>query len=237
MKLVLVIPCFNEAANLPLLVPRCVALTEVCDARVILVDNGSSDETPQVLDALLGKHDHVSSVRVDVNRGYGHGILAGLKASKGDVVGWTHADMQTDPMDASVGLQKFREADDPARLFVKGKRYGRPAGDQLFTIGMSVFESLLLRTWLWDINAQPTLMPRRVFDAWNDPPDDFALDLFAYHFARSNGCSVVRYPVKFGERAHGSSHWNVDCRAKVKFIRRTIDYSFRLRGNLSNTGE
>jgi hypothetical protein len=61
-----------------------------------------------------------------------------------------------------------------------------------------------------------------------DPPHDFSLDLYAYHLARKRGLRVCRFPVKFGDRAHGVSHWNIDWKAKQKFIRRTIAYSLRL---------
>jgi glycosyltransferase involved in cell wall biosynthesis len=233
MKLSLVIPCYNEARNLPLLLPRCAAVAAGGDAEVVLVDNGSSDDTPALLAELLPRFPGVRSVRVPVNQGYGFGILSGLRAAEGRILGWTHADMQTDPMDALTGLASFDRAADPERLFVKGRRYGRPAADVAFTIGMSVFETALLRTRLWDINAQPTLFPRSFFEQWRNPPFDFSLDLYAYHQARCAGLAVERFPVLFGERAHGVSHWNVSWKAKMKFIRRTVAFSLELRQRLA----
>ena len=53
MKFSLVIPCYNEAANLPLLLARCKELTRHGDVEVILVDNGSTDNSPEVLLGLL----------------------------------------------------------------------------------------------------------------------------------------------------------------------------------------
>jgi glycosyltransferase involved in cell wall biosynthesis len=229
MKLSLVIPCYNEAKNLPLLLARCSALAAARpDVEVVLVDNGSRDDTPAHL-RHLASYPGCRSVRVEVNQGYGFGILSGLRAAKGEVLAWTHADMQTDPMDALRGLSIFEASAQPDRLFVKGRRYGRTAADVVFTVGMSVFESALLGRAMWDINAQPTMFHRRVFEAWVSPPHDFALDLFAYYSAKRAGLEVDRFPVRFGERAHGSSHWNVNWAAKIKFIRRTMDYSFRLR--------
>lgn len=234
MKLSLVIPCYNEAKNLPLLLGRCAALTAArSETEVLLVDNGSRDDSPAVFANLLPQHPGCRSVRVDVNQGYGYGILAGLRAAEGDILAWTHADMQTDPMDALKGLAFFEAAATPRSLFVKGQRHGRPLADVAFTIGMSMFETLLLRHAMWDINAQPTMFHRTFFAGWRDPPHDFALDLFAYYGAKSGGLAVQRFPVQFGERAHGVSHWNVNFAAKMKFIRRTMDYSFRLRRKLS----
>jgi len=231
-KLSLIIPCYNEAANLPLLLERCKAFAAEPEIEVVLVDNGSTDGTPLLLLDLLRSYPGCRTVRVEKNQGYGFGVLAGLKAAKGNILGWTHADMQTDPQDALRGLVLFdRHGLD---IFVKGQRYGRPLADVVFTFGMSAFETLLLRKPLWDINAQPTMFSRRFFESWHSAPDDFALDLYAYHQAQTQGLKVARFPVRFGERAHGVSHWNVNWVAKWKFIRRTIDFSLQLKKNIAS---
>jgi putative flippase GtrA len=240
-RLSLVIPCYNEVRNLPLLVQRLQATFLSDDAEVILVDNGSTDGSAAVLNQLLAGQTRIRSVRVEHNRGYGFGILSGLRAARGRILGWTHADMQTDPADALRGLALFDEASsdaataastgaaDAATLFVKGRRRGRPAADVAFTVGMSLFETVLMGRRMWDINAQPTLFPREFFERWQQPPHDFALDLYAYYESTRHGLRVRRIPVHFGERAHGSSHWNVNWRAKLRFIKRTVDFSLRLR--------
>lgn len=230
MKFSLVIPCYNEAANLPLLLERCKKLTETPDVEVILVDNGSTDNSTAVLKELLPRYPGCRSVRVEVNQGYGFGILSGLKAAQGEILGWTHADMQTDPQDALQGLALFEQHG--LASFVKGRRYGRPLADVVFTMGMSFFETLLLGKPMWDINAQPTMFTKSFFETWSDPPFDFSLDLFAYYQALQSGLKVYRFPVKFGERAHGVSHWNVNWAAKRKFIKRTVDFSLELRKRL-----
>lgn len=229
-KFSLVIPCYNEAANLPLFLERCKLLAAKPDVEVLLVDNGSTDGTSAVLKKLLPKFKGCRSIRVEKNQGYGFGILSGLKAANGEILGWTHADMQTDPLDVLLGLELFEKYGDD--IFVKGRRYGRPFMDVVFTVGMSVFETILLMRPMWDINAQPTMFSRKFFETWTAPPDDFALDLYAYYLARSRGLNVHRFSVKFGERAHGISHWNINWAAKRKFISRTIDFSIELRRNL-----
>lgn len=231
MKFSLVIPCYNEAANLPLLLDRCKEIIQHAGIEVILVDNGSTDDSPQVLTKLLPQYLGCRSVRVEKNIGYGFGILSGLNAAKGDILGWTHADMQTDPKDALHGLALFEKHG--SNIFVKGRRYGRPIADVVFTLGMSIFETLLLRKPLWDINAQPTMFSRHFFQTWQNAPYDFSLDLYCYYQARCKDLNIHRFPVKFGERAHGVSHWNVNWAAKRKFIRRTVDFSLQLRKNLN----
>jgi glycosyltransferase involved in cell wall biosynthesis len=227
MKLSLIIPCYNESANIPLLLERCHKLKMNPDIEVILVDNGSTDNTADVLSQLLPSYTNCRSIPVNVNQGYGFGILSGLKAAKGEIIGWTHADMQTDPIDVLKGIELFEQYG--SNIFVKGRRYGRPLIDVLFTIGMSFFETLLLRKPLWDINAQPTLFSKDFFDTWKNPPHDFSLDLYAYYLALSQKLKIYRFPVLFAERAYGVSHWNVNWIAKWKFIKRTVSFSLNLR--------
>ena len=230
MRFSLVIPCFNEAQNIPLLLERCASITKPGEIEVILVDNGSSDDSQDVLSKVLKDYPGCRSIRVEVNRGYGYGILAGLRAANGAILGWTHADMQTDPIDSLVGLEYFEQYG--GDLFCKGKRFGRPMSDVFFTVGMSLFESILLQTPMWDINAQPTMFSRDFFESWESPPEDFSLDLYAYFKAKKYKLRVVRFPVRFGDRAFGVSHWNINWRAKINFIKRTLAFSLKLRKDL-----
>ncbi|UFS69732.1 glycosyltransferase [Geomonas sp. RF6] len=230
MRLSLIIPCYNEAANLPLLLERCGEVSRVPGVEVIVVDNGSTDESAAILRDLLPRYPGCRSVTVEVNQGYGKGILAGLEDARGEILAWTHADLQTDPLDALRGLELF-DGEAP-NLLVKGRRHGRPLGDTFFTVGMSLFETALLGKRMWDINAQPTMFPRAFFLTWQEPPHDFSLDLYAYHQALCQQMAVRRFPVRFGERAHGVSHWNVSWSARRKFIRRTVSFSLQLKKRL-----
>ncbi|MFN0106888.1 MAG: glycosyltransferase family 2 protein, partial [Bryobacteraceae bacterium] len=168
-ELSLVIPAYNEAKNLPLLLERAAGPLGSAGIEMIIVDNGSGDSTQDVLRKLLPCHPFARSVRVDVNQGYGYGILTGLRAAHGKVLAWTHADMQTDPADAVRGMELFKASAQPEHLFVKGRRYGRPAGDRFFTAGMSLFETVLLGHSMSDINAQPTMFARSFFKTWKNP--------------------------------------------------------------------
>jgi len=230
----IVIPCYNEAASLPSLIEKCKALVGD-DVEIILVDNGSSDDTAEILGPLENNDSRLRSVRLDINTGYGSGILGGLKAAKGDIVGWTHADLQADPADALTAYDLYKNSPTPTNLFVKGARTGRPLTDRIFTIGMAIFESMFMRTRMWDINAQPTLMPRSLYASWENAPGDFSLDLYAYYQAKTHDFEIQRIPVYFGPRTFGESHWNTGMVSRIKFIRRTLAYSWQLRKSLSRS--
>ena len=228
-RLSIIIPCYNESKNLPLLVSRCKEVANKdSNIEIIIVDNGSNDDTSLVLDELTSSLTFITRVEIEVNQGYGHGILAGLAAARGEILSWTHADMQTDLGDALKGLDFFNSESNSEELFVKGRRQGRPLADVFFTVGMSIFETLLLRKFMWDINAQPTMFHRKFFLTWNMPPKDFSLDLYAYYMAKKSRLVVKRFPVVFAERAHGVSNWNVSFISKYHFIKRTLLYSFGL---------
>lgn len=230
MKLSIVIPCYDEAENIPLILRRFGQVIKDQDIEVVLVNNGSRDNSADVLERLLPQYPFARATLVPVNQGYGYGILQGLKAAEGDYIGWTHADMQTDPADVVKAYRIAESAGHP--VYVKGNRKGRPVLDQLFTIGMGWFESLYFRRPMKDINAQPNIFPRDFYEKWEDPPHDFSLDLYAVFMAQRTGLPVVRFPVMFPERQHGQSKWNTGMKAKWKFIRRTLGYSRKLRRQL-----
>ena len=227
MRFSLVIPCFNEAATIPQLLKGLENIAADPRAEVILVDNGSTDESPRILREKLEAYPGYRLVRVEENQGYGNGILQGLREAAGDILGWTHADLQTDPDDALKGLQIFESQG--SEIFVKGRRFGRPASDVFFTAGMSVFETVLMGKGMWDINAQPTMFSRKFFQSWQNPPSDFSLDLYAYWMAKQKNLPVYRFPVEFRSRQHGVSHWNTSWREKRKFIKRTVSFSLELK--------
>ena len=232
----LVIPCYNESKSLPTLIEKCNKLVNNNDdLEIILVDNGSSDSTLEILGPLQNNSSGLRATRVDNNIGYGNGILAGLKVANGEILGWTHADLQTDPADVLAAIDLYNASAESPNLFIKGARTGRPFTDVIFTAGMSIFETMFMRTRMWDINAQPTLMPRSLYSAWDNPPIDFSIDLYAYYQAKQHATEIQRIPVHFGARTFGESHWNTGIVAKFKFIRRTLSYSWKLRKDLSNS--
>lgn len=229
MKLSIVVPCYDEAENIPLILSRFDECIRRNDVEVVLVDNGSKDDSPAVLKKIIPKYPFASTIRIEVNQGYGYGIVQGLKVCTGEFIGWTHADMQTDPADLMKALSIIENGRSDENLFVKGNRKGRPVFDQFFTSGMSVFETLYMGVKLYDVNAQPNVFSRKFFETWKNPPKDFALDLYALYMAQKAGLHVERFDVIFPKRIYGESHWNSGLASKWKFIKRTIDFSKKLK--------
>lgn len=231
MKCSIVVPCYNESKNIPLILNRFKESIDDIDLEVVLVNNGSTDDSAQIFEKELPNFPFAKVVTIEVNEGYGHGIITGLKNATGEFIGWTHADMQTDPNDVVKAFKLLMVSEDKKKM-VKGLRKGRPLFDEFFTVGMSFFESMYLGTKLFDINAQPNVFPKSLFDSWENPPKDFSLDLFALYMAKRNGLEVERFDVLFPERIHGSSSWNTGLKSKYKFIKRTLDFSFKLKKEL-----
>ena len=225
-KISIVIPCFNEEENIPLIFNKLKEFQNYKNIEVILVNNGSTDKTYDKIKEFHKNFSFIRLVNLPFNQGYGGGIISGLKIAKGEILAWTHADMQTDPLDILKGLKFFEN--NKKNISVKGKRYGRSLFDNFFTIGMSFFETFLLRKILWDINAQPTMFYKSFFDTWSNPPSDFSLDLYAYFLAKKRKFHCYRFRVFFDKRRFGESKWNTSFSSKLKFIKRTLVYSFNL---------
>ena len=223
LKRSIVIPCFNEKGNLEKLINTC--LENLCSEsiEVILVDNGSNDGSEEIFSS-LEKNDFLKSIRINKNIGYGNGILQGLKHATGDYIGWTHADLQTDPKDVVRGFELINDEN----TFVKGSRRGRRFGDNIFTIGMAIFETILLKTFLWEINAQPTIFHKSFFNNWVNPPNDFSLDLFVYFYAKKSNLKIKRLKVIFPDRFSGKSSWNTGIRSRISLVSRTVKFSYDL---------
>jgi glycosyltransferase involved in cell wall biosynthesis len=219
-KFGIVIPCFNEAGSLPILIGECDYLSQQGSFEFVLVNNGSSDISAEILEEICNPKIRV--VNLINNAGYGGGILAGLKELKTEYVGWIHADLQTDLKDSLIGLENL-EFD-----FFKGIRLGRTKAERLFSAGMSIICSILFRTSLVEINAQPTIMKKKLYDSWINPPLDFSLDLYSLLIAKKRKVTILRSEFYFSKRTSGQSTWNFGFKSRVKMISRTMRYAILL---------
>lgn len=233
----IVLPCYNEADNLPALLESYGSVWRDLPSELVLVDNGSTDHTPQVLREMLAspKFSFVQPVTVPQNRGYGYGIMAGLRAARGAILGFSHADMQCPAADLFRAYDRLVEAG-PEAAIVKGKRERRSLGATTLTAGMGFIASVALRERLADINAQPKVFSRSLLSALDSPPHGFELDLYLLHRAKKTGLSVESIPVVFGRRAHGVSKWAYSLAARRRQIMNTLRYILSLRAHERGMG-
>ena len=233
-ELSIVLPVFNEEKNISMVVGEFLKISKKADIEVIFVeDGGSKDGTRRVIIAMSKKYNFIRPLFTK-EPGYGVSLYNGLKVAKGEFIGWTHSDLQTPPADTLRALEIIKTQVNPNNAFVKGKRYGRPLVDKLVNgLGMSLFETLMLKTWMYDINAQPNIFHRSFLKNLVNPPKDFAFDLFVYYSAKINGYKIVRFPVHFGKRIFGESAWNTGWKARIKFIKRTMKFTREMKRQLT----
>jgi glycosyltransferase involved in cell wall biosynthesis len=95
----LVIPCYNEQENVPTLLVRVGAsLAQVSRPfEVILVDDGSTDDTPRLLREGMATYPWLRVVRMARNGGQSAAFEAGFEAARGQVIATIDADLQNDP--------------------------------------------------------------------------------------------------------------------------------------------
>ena len=93
-RLNLVVPCFNEEAVLPETISRLLALLDDLTARKLVsadsamtfVDDGSRDGTWEIIETARARDARVGGIRLSINRGHQHALLAGLLNAPGEVL-------------------------------------------------------------------------------------------------------------------------------------------------------
>jgi glycosyltransferase involved in cell wall biosynthesis len=231
-----VVPCYNEAENLPALASSFrTAFQDRSSVEVILVDNGSTDETARILEEECSRADSgfLKVIFLETNLGYGGGIKAGLLAAEGEIVAWTHGDLQADPADVLRAYDFFQCSGQPDRLWLKGSRKGRGTVETAMTLGLSLLCSALLGQWLLDFNAQPKMFHRGFLSRLSTAPDDFSFDLYALYTARRCQLNLLRFPVVFTQRQGGvAKGGGAGWKTRLKLCVRTVRYVLRLKRTL-----
>lgn len=222
----LVIPLYNEEEGARGVVDNLIsALDEaLLDYELVLVDNGSRDMTPQILESLAReKGDKIKIVHVPVNQGYGWGIINGLNAATGTFVGYMCGDGQIQPKDVIKVFDRIRAGNcDLAKV----KRVARHDG-LLRKILSRGYNSLFL---LWfnvkslDVNGTPKILKRDLLERFNPVSKDWFIDAEMMIKAKHLNLNVEEVPAQFVRREAGRS--NVRFGTIWEFWKNMVGYRF-----------
>jgi glycosyltransferase involved in cell wall biosynthesis len=225
MQLSLVLPAYNEAELLPRVIPELRrALAGVSTSfEIIVVDNGSTDTTPNVLAKLRTTIPELVVVRVFPNQGYGNGILAGLAVAKGDAVGWTDAD---DQLSADDIAKVYREMMTKGASFSKGNRtfQHQPSFLWLRSRLYTVLFILLFGPLTRDAQGSPRFFNRSLYEKLHLSSRDWFIASEGIIKAGRLGVKPLEIPVRWQNRSGGIS--KVRLGTTLEFVKNALRYRF-----------
>ncbi len=158
-------PAYNDAPSLPGLIAKAFSVLEanVEDFEVIVVNDGSHDNTGQVLSELAGQHgSRMRIITHEVNRGYGGALRSGFEAATKDFVFYTDGDGQYDVGELPKLLKRMRAG----VSFVNGYKLERNDPWHRIWIGKTYnqFARLLFNVSLRDIDCDFRLIRRSLLE-------------------------------------------------------------------------
>ena len=213
-NLSLIVPVYNEEKNLPLLVE---AIQEALDPlpytwEVVLVDDGSEDNSLQVLTQLAEKApDRLHVVSFRRNFGQTAAIAAGLDYAKGEIIILLDADMQNDPSDIPMLLEKLDEGYD----LVSGWRRRRQDAYLTRTLPSNLANLLISRVTgvpLHDYGCTLKAYRREVLEGFRLYGE---MHRFIPVFAKSVGAKITEVQVNHHPRKFGKSKVGLERTVKV----------------------
>ncbi|MCB8837442.1 glycosyltransferase family 2 protein [Aurantimonas sp. VKM B-3413] len=206
-RLSVVVPARNEAENLRILVREIGEALQARTFEVVVVDDGSTDDTAAVLDELKADGLPVRHVRHERSAGQSRALRSGLFAASGDVVITIDGDGQNDPA-FILALVEALEKAGPAAGLVAGQRVGRT--DTRLKRMSSRFANTLRTAILKDatrdtgcgLKAMPATLFRQLpfFDGWHRYLPALVL---------REGYDVLHLDVKDRERRYGRSNYGI----------------------------
>ncbi|HEX6217485.1 MAG TPA: glycosyltransferase family 2 protein [Vicinamibacterales bacterium] len=201
-------PAYNDAGTIASLVISAVkvAASLTPDYEVIVVNDGSKDDTAKILDELATIYpDHVRIVHHPKNRGYGGALRTGFATATKELVFYTDGDAQYDPAEMAALWSKMTDAVD----WVNGWKISRSDPLHRIIIGRIYHHTvkLLFGLKVRDVDCDFRLMRRRIFDVVQLEKDSGVICLEMMKKFQDAGFRVAEHPVNHYHRTYGKSQF------------------------------
>lgn len=206
------IPVYNEQSNIPDLIAQYEAAKQSSCyiGNLILIDNGSSDDTELILNRY--RSDEIITSRLPVNIGYGGGMKEALGKSISPFVAIMPANNQY-PFSEICSLidlfcLQFNNASQPH--IIKGKRTNRldPIGIRFLSVTHSIIMSLLIGVYIRDMNGLPKIFDKRfIVENIDRLPNNASFDAALLLEIRRVGLEIIEQPITYLRRKHGHPSW------------------------------
>ncbi|MDE0973542.1 MAG: glycosyltransferase family 2 protein [Candidatus Nanopelagicales bacterium] len=225
MSVTLCITAFNEHENLYDLIKDLTWLhAQQIGLQVVIVDNGSTDDTWRTLQVQSLEHgEWLSIVRLGENRGYGGGLRSAIEAAGTETVALLSADRQYPIEDVLQAIREFQSSaqEESSRLILVGNRKERydPKSAKFVSWFYSRTVRLLLGTELMDVNSQPKIFGRELLTQKIPWSDSFFFDAQLIAVAQQLNFKLISSPVRFVNRRYGKSSWSGQ---RIKVYRETL---------------
>lgn len=232
MKYSIILPCYNESESLNDLMNLIEQFPKKYKCEFILVENGSTDNSKEFFDKSTNFDEkYIKKVYVEENKGYGYGIIQGLKEATGKYVGWLHSDLQYNPLDLTSFFD-YLDSHFGNQILLKGKRKNRKLVEYVFTFGMGLYDSILFQHHMSNVMAMPVIFNGELLDYINLFPYDYTIDIFVYGLALKKNYKIQHLPIYLKSREKGVSSWNTGFASRIKQSKKMINGSRKVKKSL-----
>lgn len=203
----LIIPMKNEGPNVRILFEEIIKTFKNSSFpwEVIFVDDGSDDDTYEILDSLIRSGSKAKACRLYPSQGQSAAISEGIRISSNEYIGLMDGDGQNDPEDILRMYQYLQQ--NFGIDFVQGCRYPRRKDSFLrkfLSKGANKLSQIFIRTELSDLGCATKVFKRRVADVI---PFTGEVHRIYGAYALVSGFKVVEMKVKHRPRVHGNSKY------------------------------
>ena len=214
MHLSIVVPIYNEEETIPLLYQAVVdALQPIQQPwELILVDDGSKDQSFAKLAELVIKDpEHIRVIGLRRNFGQTAAIAAGIDHAKGEIIALMDADLQNDPQDIPILLEKIYQGYDVVSGW-RAKRKDTFITRTLPSLFANKLISVVTGVYLHDYGCTLKAYRREVLTGFRLYGE---MHRFIPVYANSVGAKMIEIPVRHHPRKYGKAKYGLERTVKV----------------------